>query len=384
MNKIHHHGIHLLHFKLNEGLKEMYASISLRTFAYNLVGIFVPIYLYTLGYPVLDILLYFIVFHLSHALISVFVAGKLARKFGVKHLMLFSTPFIFVALLLLGLLQFGVGTPLPVLAFVLACSNSMYWVGFHCEFSKSSDRRHRGQQVSFFNVLASIFSALGPVIGGFIIVSLGYYALYALVLFVLIVSVIPLLRSQDFSGNKNYSIRKLFHKRDFRKDFLPPVLFGITASIFVSIWPLLMHIKGVFLDESGLGVVFTVSFFVGVILALYAGRLADRVKSLFGIMKISNVVFAFIWVGRWLANSVGFLFGTEILAGFNRPFYSIPYEKHEYARMVRSRNVIEYTVFKEAAMHTMSAAVLFLIWLYGDIFISYFVASAAHLLVLFI
>ena len=378
----HNHGLHLLHFKLNKGLKEIYASLSMRTFSLALVGIFVPVYLYTLGYPILDIILYFVLYHLFHALASIFIAGKLARRFGVKHLMLFSMPLLFLQLVFVSFLQFGYFTPLWVLALLLGLANSMYWVGFHSEFTKDSDKKHRGREASFINILASIVAALGPIIGGVIIVFLGYFALYILVLVVLVLSVIPLFRSKDFSGKKKYLISKVFSRRSLRKDYLPYVIFGVTGSIFLGLWPLIIHLKGFFSNESGLGLIFTLTFVFSIIFSIYAGRLADRLKSYVPMLKISNVIFAFIWVGRWFANSVGFLFGTEIIAGFNRPFYSIPLAKHFYNRAARSRNIIEYVVFKEATMHISASVVVFFIWLYGDIIISTFVVAGTHLLIL--
>jgi len=379
-----HHRLYLLHFKLNKGLKEMYASLSLRTFALHLVGIFVPIYLYTLGFEILEIVMFFGLYHLFHALLVIFVAGKLAKRFGVKHLMLFSMPFLFLYLALVALLQYYLWIPLVLLAFLAGVSSSLYWVGFHSEFAKSTDKKHRGEESSIMNVLSSIVAALGPAIGGVIIVMIGYLALYGLVLFVLLLSIIPLFMSKDFSGKKKYLISKVYSHRSFRKDILPHFVFGITGALFLALWPLIIYLKDIFGNESGLGLVFTLTFVAGIFLAFYVGRLSDRVKNYLMIFKISNLLFAIIWVVRWFVQSVGLLFGIEIVAGLNRPFYSVPLEKHSYNRAVRTKNVVEYIVFKESVLHFSAAFIMFVVWLFGDLFIAPFLASITHLLVLFI
>ena len=161
----HHHHIHLLNFKVNKKLREIYATLSLRTFALSLAGIFIPIYLYTLGYSISQVLIYLIVYHFVHGTASVTSSPKLAKYLGVKHLMILSMPFYFLFILgaafLLDLFWF----PYWGLAVLAGIANSLYWVGYLSEFAKFSDKKHRGGETSIFNILSSGAAALGPLIG---------------------------------------------------------------------------------------------------------------------------------------------------------------------------------------------------------------------------
>src|SRR3990167_9426376 len=88
---------HLLLWKIlrNREISEIYAMMSLRVMAMSLISIFVPIYLYTLGYDIPSILLFFIVISMSHMLMSP-VSAKISSKIGLKHCMLLSFLFYFL------------------------------------------------------------------------------------------------------------------------------------------------------------------------------------------------------------------------------------------------------------------------------------------------
>lgn len=63
---------HLLILKIlrNKELTEIYAMMSLRAMAMSLISIFVPIYLYTLGYDIPTILLFFIVISITQVIFA--------------------------------------------------------------------------------------------------------------------------------------------------------------------------------------------------------------------------------------------------------------------------------------------------------------------------
>ena len=362
----------------------MFVSLSLRTFALSLIGIFVPVYLYTLGYSIREILLFVLLYHLFHALSSIFLAGKLAKRFGVKHLMLLAMPFLFLHLVLLALLPSYVVIPLAVVSLLAGIGNSLYWVGYHSEFGKFSDKKHRGKQVGTANIVSAVAAALGPLIGGLIIVAFGYIALYVVVFAVLALAVVPLFLSKDFKGKKKYEIKKVFVNRSFRQDYLPQFMWGIAGAIFLSIWPLIIYFSGAFPEEAGLGMIFTITFIVGLFGAIVVSKLVDKMKNWFNLAKVGNVVFTGVWIIRAFANSTGMFYISEILGGLNRYFAIIPLEKHVYNRISKSRNVVEYVVFKESSYHFTATVVMFILFLIGNLFLAPIFAAVAHLAVFFI
>src|SRR4051812_29274710 len=81
-------------------LSEIYISMMFRALALSVVGIFVPIYLYKLGYGLTSILLFYGTFSFMRMLCDV-LAGYTVARIGPKHTMLMSTFFQIINLALL-------------------------------------------------------------------------------------------------------------------------------------------------------------------------------------------------------------------------------------------------------------------------------------------
>ena len=83
-----HSGHHFNHyFTFKSELNELFASISLRTFAKSLINIFVPIHLITLGYSFMTAFIFMAVVSGTHVSFS-YAAAKLSARIGFKHLIM--------------------------------------------------------------------------------------------------------------------------------------------------------------------------------------------------------------------------------------------------------------------------------------------------------
>ena len=96
------HHIRFYHYFpfLKKQLNELFLAHSIDSFVNSLFGIFIPIYLLTLGYSVPQILMYFIIVYLATALFF-FFAGYLSTHLGLKHTMFIRLPFFLFFLILL-------------------------------------------------------------------------------------------------------------------------------------------------------------------------------------------------------------------------------------------------------------------------------------------
>ena len=72
-------------------LNQFYSSMFIMTFAESLINIFVPIYLYKLGYPIYLVLFFYFLVSLYFILLA-FPGAKIVSKIGEKHAILYSTP----------------------------------------------------------------------------------------------------------------------------------------------------------------------------------------------------------------------------------------------------------------------------------------------------
>ena len=88
-----HNHHHFFYFLRNRELNELYFSIAIKSFAVALISVFIPIYFYQVGYPLSYIFLFYAIWSLTHAVLSI-PAAKISAKFGLKHTIFFSMPFL--------------------------------------------------------------------------------------------------------------------------------------------------------------------------------------------------------------------------------------------------------------------------------------------------
>jgi len=135
------------HFLRSRELNELYASIAIRAFAISLVGIFVPIFLYQLNYSFSQIFLFFGMIAFFN-MIFLFPSAKFASKYGLKHGMLLSMPFLIIFFLLLFSLE-NLRWPLYFMAIFGGAHGALFWISYHTDFSKFSKKKSRGSEVGF-------------------------------------------------------------------------------------------------------------------------------------------------------------------------------------------------------------------------------------------
>ncbi|MEA3249929.1 MAG: hypothetical protein U9Q03_06295, partial [Patescibacteria group bacterium] len=113
----------------SQEVKEMFQATAMRSLAVSMVGIFEPIYLYKLGYSIPSILFFYVVVYVVFVVVLP-LGGRICRKHGYEHTMLFSSPF----LVLFYLSLFAIPTS-PIFLGVAVISTvlyrTLYWRDSH-------------------------------------------------------------------------------------------------------------------------------------------------------------------------------------------------------------------------------------------------------------
>lgn len=288
-----------LHYILNKELTELYASIAIRRFTLGLISIFVPIYLYIyFSENITKTLFYFAAISILYGLLSP-LAGKLITKFGVKHSMLYASPFLF--LYYLGLWQIdNLGNLFFLLIPTLVIHNLFYWPAFHIDFARFSNKKDRSKQLSYRHTVLALSAAASPLIGGSIIATLGFNVLFAIVLVLLFVSVVPLFFSSELHESYTDSLGKA-HREVFNKKYRGKVVAffgeGVEVIIDIVIWPIFLFTLAI--NFSSIGFISSIPLFVGVLFALYIGRLVDKMGHA-RLLSLGAVLNAISWPVRML------------------------------------------------------------------------------------
>ena len=234
-----HASHHFFRFLKNRELNELYASIAIRAFAFSLAGVFIPVYLYQLGYSFTTIFLFYGILGLVTAVFSL-VSVKVFSKFGLKHCMLISIPFLIILFALLYTLETFGWNPL-LLSLIYGVQAAFFWVPYHIDFTRSSDKKQRGMQVGFSKIIASIFAAMGPLAGGLILAFFGFHILFITVGIFLIGSIIPLFLTKELHQPFHFSLKEFFQGQKL-KEVSAFIGHGMEMRMGWVVWPLFIFL----------------------------------------------------------------------------------------------------------------------------------------------
>ncbi len=370
------HRVSVLHFLKNRELDELYATVAIRSFALAMINIFVPIYLLELNYTLQDVFIFYTVLSATHALFAI-PAARISSKFGFKHAIFFSTLFIVPFYVLLYSLEFLSLHPM-FLATLSGISSSLFWVGYHSDFAKFSDKKYRGEEIGLANIISFIFNVAGPLVGGLMLVFFGFSFLFAFVSLLLVLSVVPLFLSKDVHEPLNFSIRQIFSDQK-AGEYVAFIGLGIEGAVAFVIWPMFIFIF-VLKNFAVLGFIVSLSLVFSLIATLLIARFSDINRKL--VLKVGSVASAITWLPKIFVRDILQLFFIDSLYGAARSAVSIPLDAACYDR-ANARSIVEFIVFREIIVQAARALFFaFMLYLY-NLPASFIFASIASLLYIF-
>ncbi len=245
---------------------EVYIALTLYGIGLSLVGIFIPIYLISLGFSLQEALLYILINKVV-LLFAIPFTSWLQGNIGLQATTLIRIPFFltsFIGLLLLPSHPwlFWVSAVAGGLALIL------FWLPIQLFFFHSTEHAKRGSQVGLYFSIPALFKASAPAIGGFIAVSFGFDVLLLIGLFIVVLSTVPLFLSSTKKIASSFRLQDLFRERD-HSFVAMTVSDGFEYVASAILFPLLIFFVLESVDSVGLikslgMVVFGVaSFFVG-------------------------------------------------------------------------------------------------------------------------
>ncbi len=341
MLNYHIHYFNYLPF-LKRRLNEIYIVHSIEGFVFSLIGIFVPVYLLTLGYSISQVLIFYIIKHLAVCVFSFFV-GHISSHFGLKHTMLMRFPIVLIFLIMLYSLD-SIAFPLSLIALLGGFQTALYWVPLHSLFARSSNKNHMSSDVSKLYYFPKIASIIAPLIGGFIIIFFGFNTLFIIAMLFLIVSLIPLFYTSEIKPHVNFQVKegtKIFKK--YPKYFFGVGvnhLGGMTESV---IWPIFVYLT--LANILSVGIVGTLLSIGTVLFTLIIGKFSDRFDRK-SVIKIGAIFMILIWLSRVFASTEISIYVLTILAGFFTILILVPFTSITY-NLAKGDNIDEFIVFRE-------------------------------------
>lgn len=371
---------HYLKHSLRREITELYTSVAIKNFAFSMIAIFEPVFLYKLYNSISIVFLYYAIVYTIY-LFALPFGAKAAAKYGFEHCIFYSVPF--AILYFLSLSQLPNHKELIFFAILfLTAYKVLFWPSYHTDFAHYSVSGYKGRELGTMSLIATFAAVIGPIIGGLILTKFGFEALFVIVSIISLTSAAPLFSTREKFKPHSFSYRKAFRRliRPYlhykRKDFI--AYFGYGEELVAAIaWPIFIFlvIEKFYL----MGILISVITLSILIISLYVGKLSDTLNR-DGNKKLLNcsaVLLAVSWFLRpfaanWLGVLLVDIFSKGSKTGVNYPLLTYIYNGGD-----NHKGFLKYVSFFEMSLTIgkMSIAwIIFIISLYLNGFSFWFAA----------
>ena len=364
------------HYFKNKEMDELYVSIGIKALAQSIIQIFIPIYLYKLGFSISTIALYYIIFFTSITFFMYF-SMRLNYHLGLKKVLSLGTFVLIGYYFLLDQLSRG-NIHYSIVAITLGLSMAIYYSSFHIYFTKFSDKKHEASEISIIRALFRFAAIIGPLIGAFLITKGSFRASFLIVSGLLFISIFPLFLTKDKKiNNPKISINRIL-KADSKKKGLAYIasgIIGVTAGI---LWPLFifLNIKKVIT----LGFIISIGSLITIFFLFMIGKMADKHKR--KMLKVGIYSHSITWPIRlFFLTPVG-IFIMNMLSSITLLMIDLPFSKITYEKGRKSKNIANYFLFREMNLQIGRITVLLIAFFTGSIYWTFILAFFATFLYL--
>jgi MFS family permease len=354
---------------------EIYATMAIRTFALSIISIFVPIFLYKIGYSILEIIVFEIV--LYAIVFLMFLLGvKLSNKIGIKHTILLSVPFAIATFVILKYLDYGSGL-LYLIAAADATSRGLFWAAMHLNFSEASDKKKEGVQVGLFHSISATLAIVAPLVGGLLATYAGFGLTFIIVSVILFASAVPLFFTKDRKSTMQYSVKELVNRKHITNDlaYLGTSFRFVGAGVF---WPLFIFISGI--KVVAIGSIYTVVHIFRAITTIIVGKSCDKHnKGTF--VKIGAIIHGTSIMVRGFVTGIIGVGAVTIWGGIGNPILDVPFEAEVYQQSKKNHAleimIREFYLFIGRLLFLAMCFFLFLVFSVKIAFIVLFIVAGS-------
>lgn len=359
---IHHFSHHFHLQNKNAELNKVYWAMSLKTFAFSVIAIFIPIYLYKLNYSFRDILFYYALQCFLCA-VGEYFSGLLVAKVGSKKIL--ATSFPLMALSLFFLLTLNVYRwPLWFLAVTASIPLPLFWVPYHNNFSKATDKKKAGRQIGKIGILVASLGALGPLLGGVVAEVFGMQFTITISILTLIVAIPFVFRGQEILEKRPMKMSNFSFKKNLR-DMGAYAGYGVEAASTSVIWPLFVFL--VVGNYKEVGFISTAALLLAIATMIFVGKITDKYER-GKVLKFGSYFNFIADAGRVIATTVGGAYLTTTMSTISGVFMQIPFISKYYVRADEEPRM-EYIVGMEIFVDAMTSF-LFVVLIFASYFLN--------------
>jgi len=324
-------------------LSEIYWAMSLKTMAISMVGIFIPIYLYKLGYSLFWIFIFYSITYFVKGLLDK-TFTKLILLIGPKHGLVYSFPLMLAYFWMIMTLP-EYNWNLIFLGIFSGVSMSLSWMSYHIDFSLARKRSNTSKALSRIEALMTFAGGIAPFVGGVIATRFGIGNAFLFSIILLALAALPLLKTREPHIAKKLDMKKIKLKK-IRNDLIASVGMGFNFGVLYEVWPLfLFFILGTY-EKVG----FFESFAL-VLTILVTLQIGKKIKNhnQHQFLDKGAKINSFLWLLRVFTSSVYHIFIFQLLHAFLFPLLRLSYFSEVYTH-TDEEPMIEYVLWMERAI----------------------------------
>lgn len=220
-------------------LKKYNIFVFITTFAKLLIEVFIPLILYNMNFTIKEIILFLII---KHALCTIFlpITKLVIKKTSTTFLMIISSILFTLSYIYLNFLTKNI-LKLLIFTTLLSMYLTFYWVGRHTYALSIIEDKKATDNVSIYTIFTILGGLFSTYIGSILIEKTSYLFLSIIVLFLMLISIIPLTKiksKKETNEIKLITIITSFPKRNYIFTFLDQLRF-----VLVTIFPLYIYLN---------------------------------------------------------------------------------------------------------------------------------------------
>ena len=325
------------------------------TFAKLLIEVFIPLILYNMNFTIKEIILFLII---KHALCTIFlpITKLVIKKKSTTFLMIISSILFTLSYIYLNFLTKNL-FKLLIFTTLLSMYLTFYWVGRHTYALSIIEDKKATDNTSLYTIFTILGGLFSTYLGSILIEKTSYLFLSIIVLFLMLISIIPLTKiipKKETNEIKLITIITSFPKRNYIFTFLDQLRF-----VLVTIFPLYIYLN-INKSYKYIGIINIVSGLGSIIYIYILKKLMDKNKSDY--LSSSLLYLAITYTLKLLTkNNIIFLI-TVFFEGIFRSVVDLITLRNTY---VYSKNYtrLNYTIFTEGINNIERVIILTLFYI---------------------
>ncbi len=333
-------------------------STLLHMVGYSVVSIFIPILLLQNGYPLRDILWFYVLFNGLDVPLN-FFADWLTRRIGARLVVAVGTVacITMLSLLLVAAHSWAI---LILFAIFAAFYDTLYWVAHLYLFIKAEAHGEVAieEDRAILTSVGIIGTLLGPMIGGMLLIFGTHASVLSASITFLFFSLLPLFYMHRIADKPTTAFlppRKFFALHEERRNWLYFFLYCFHDPVEYILWPIFIYLT--FGSVTSVAVLAVLAGWSSAVFSYFVGKQSQRHYTV--MVLVGSLCIALVWLARIYIHNADFYYPSIIVMTFLALITTVPIEG-SIAHRAREREALSAMTYRNTST-MLPRFILFLI-----------------------